>query len=84
MIYEVVIEVPFTREDLCLSVLNAIKPDNISAPSGIEIEMICHGSILRVTVKGGVGVLTIRNTVDDIFMHLLSAYRVLRLLAGGV
>ena len=83
--YEIAIEIPLTSEDLCLSILNAVKPDNISAPSGIEIEMVCHGPILRVAVRGvGVGVLTIRNTVDDIFMHLLSAYRVLRLLAGGV
>ncbi|MEM0153051.1 MAG: KEOPS complex subunit Pcc1 [Ignisphaera sp.] len=81
MIYEIAIEVPFDYENLCLGVLNAVKPDNITAPSGIEIEMECRNAVLRITVRGfDVGILTIRNTVDDIFMHLLSAYRVLQIL----
>lgn len=81
MIYEIAIEVPFDYESLCLGVLNAVKPDNITTPSGIEIEMECRKAVLRITVRGfNVGILTIRNTVDDIFMHLLSAYRVLQIL----
>ncbi|MCS7111955.1 MAG: KEOPS complex subunit Pcc1 [Ignisphaera sp.] len=81
MKYEVAIEIPFNNADLCPSVLNAIKPDNITAPSGVEIEMKCYIDRLRIVVKGfNVGVLTIRNTIDDIFIHLLSAYKVLELL----
>ncbi len=80
MIYEIAIEIPVNSSDICSAVLNAIKPDNIAAPSGIEIEMECHNTQFKIIVRGSnVNILTIRNTVDDIFMHLLSAYRVLQL-----
>lgn len=82
MRYEVAIEV-LLNSALCPPVLTAIKPDNVTAPSGVEIEMECWGDKLRIVVRGfSVGVLTIRNTIEDIFTHLLSAYGVLKLVSG--
>jgi len=84
LIYEIIIRIPFRYENICLSILKAIQPDNMLAPKGIDIEMICQDSILKIIVKGiDVNVLTIRNTVEDIFMHLLSAYKVLINAKGG-
>lgn len=71
MKFEILLRIPTTSEEVCKSVLEALEPDNISAPKGITIKTHCKDSELIINIRSlNVGTLTVRNTVDDILVHV--------------
>jgi tRNA threonylcarbamoyladenosine modification (KEOPS) complex Pcc1 subunit len=71
MKFEITLEIPMKSEKICKSIVDALTPDNYTAPRGISIDMKCNGGNLAVNVRAeSVGVLTVRNTVDDILAHI--------------
>lgn len=67
----VVLRVPVESKSLCLSVLEALEPDNTTAPKGVSISAYCDDETFVAQVYSeDVAVLTTRNTVDDILVHV--------------
>uniref|UniRef100_A0A7C2VHX6 Uncharacterized protein n=1 Tax=Ignisphaera aggregans TaxID=334771 RepID=A0A7C2VHX6_9CREN len=66
----ITLRIPTPSREACLSVLDSLEPDNSTTPQGISIKMGCDDKTLAVDVESeDVGVLTVRNTVDDILVH---------------
>jgi len=71
MTIELAISIPLGDVDMCRSILESVQPDNLLAPKGITIDMECRNSDLNIIVRGEkIGILTFRNTVDDLLMHI--------------
>ncbi len=71
MIIELIATIPVENIDICKSILESVEPDNISSPMGITISMECRNSVLEIIVRGDkVSILTFRNTVDDLLIHI--------------
>lgn len=62
---------PMDSNEYCLGVLESLEPDNYTTPQGITIEMACRDSTLVVNILSeNASILTVRNTVDDIIVHV--------------
>ncbi|MEL9940643.1 MAG: KEOPS complex subunit Pcc1 [Ignisphaera sp.] len=79
MMLELSIEIVMNDENTCRSVLNAVEPDNKTAPSSIAIDVTCQGNVMRVVVRGSnTKILTFRNTVDDLLEHISIAMKTVK------
>ncbi|MEM1645406.1 MAG: KEOPS complex subunit Pcc1 [Ignisphaera sp.] len=71
MIISIAVQIPTNSKEICKIILESLEPDNVEIPKGIAIEMSCHQGMLVVGVKSeDVGILTVRNTVDDILAYV--------------
>ncbi|MEM0027585.1 MAG: KEOPS complex subunit Pcc1 [Ignisphaera sp.] len=76
MMLELSIEIVMSDENMCRSVLNAVEPDNKTAPSSITIDVTCQGNVMKILVRGSnTKILTFRNTVDDLLEHVSIAMK---------
>jgi tRNA threonylcarbamoyladenosine modification (KEOPS) complex Pcc1 subunit len=84
MIFEITLRIPTKSEKICRSILEALEPDNATVPQGITIAMRCEDPEIVVIVKAeDVNILTFRNTVDDILVHINIGLRSLSVLDEG-
>ncbi len=75
---ELTISIPIGDVDMCRSILESVEPDNALVPKGITINMWCRNSNLEIIVRGEkINILTFRNTVDDLLMHINTVARTL-------
>lgn len=67
----IILRIPLNSRNMCLGVLEALEPDNYEVPQGVGIKIMCEGNIFVVDmVSQRVHILTVRNTIDDLLVHL--------------
>lgn len=65
------IEIHANNNKKCISILEAIEPDNYILPQGIFISMKCLNEVLVIRIESNnAHILTFRNTVDDLLEHI--------------
>lgn len=61
------------------ALIRALEPDNVGAPSNINISSIVESNMLKIVIEF-IGrleeILTLRNTIDDLLQHLNVALKV--------
>ena len=84
MKHDVVFKIPTPSSSLCQSLVDAVEPDNALVPPGISISMKCENGILIVEVVAeNTPILTIRNTVDDLLVHIGLALKTVSMTIGA-
>ncbi|MCC6045619.1 MAG: hypothetical protein LM572_02450 [Ignisphaera sp.] len=76
---ELTFRIQMIYESICRAVMDSVKPDNITAPPQITIEMQCDSGMLIIKMKGeNVNILTFRNTMDDLLEHISLATKIIK------
>ncbi len=76
MMIELNMEITIKNKRMCESIIKAVEPDNVTAPSTITIDMICQNESMKIVIKSSdTKILTFRNTVDDLLEHISIAMK---------
>ena len=73
---EVEVRVELGDRERAEAIARALRPDDATAPEGLEVAEAVEGGDLVVRVRAcGRGLMTVRNTVDEVLEFLYAALR---------
>jgi hypothetical protein len=69
------IDIHYEDSNTAQSIMEAISPDNLDAPEGIDIEVRVYGDILKIHILCSREIGSLLSTVDDLLSCIQAAER---------
>jgi len=69
------IDIHYEDSKTAQSIMEAISPDNLDAPEGIDIDAKVEGSILKISISCSRDIRSLLSTVDDLLSCVQAAER---------